>query len=278
MRCLSMALVCFLGMFGCAQAAESLTHINQTQTIRCGYVEYLPALNKDMTDNTWHGFDYDIVQAVANRLELKADYATPTGWATVVADLNANKFDMLCSGFWVHPNVGKFALFSRPAFYQPVFVVARADDARFSAQTNLNDEHIKMVALEGDNPVNIAKADFPKAQTLILPNMTDFSQVLVNVADGKADFTVVDAVTFGGYNKSNPGKLRIVDPSHPLRTYPVSYVFKAEDGVFRDAFNAALDELILDGTVDRIFDKYDVFPNGYYRATVSYRNPYAAAP
>src|SRR3990172_12197582 len=128
-----------------AQAAPAIDLVNKTNTIRCGYVEYVPALNKDVNTGRWSGFDYDIVNAVADRLQLKADFTTPAGWATVVADLDAKKFDMLCSGFWVHPNVGKFAFFSRPVFYQPVFVVARADDARFTAKTDLNDAALKIV-------------------------------------------------------------------------------------------------------------------------------------
>jgi len=103
--------------------------------------------------------------------------------------------------------------------------------------------------------------------------MTDFPQVLVNVALGKADFTIVDAYTFGEFDKNNPGKLRIVDPRHAIRVYPVSYVFKAEDVVFRDAFNAALDELILDGSINRILDHYDSHKGMFYRVTAT---PYIA--
>lgn len=256
------------------QAEPLLNRVNKTNTIRCGYVEYAPALVKDMKTNTWSGFDYDILKAIGDRLQLKVEHTTATGWATVVSDLHAGKFDMLCSGFWVHPNVGKFALFSRPILYQPVFVVARVDDKRFTADTDLNSDKLKMVALDGDNPIAIAAADFPKAQVLTLPNMTDFSQVLVNVADKKADFTIVDAYTFGTYNEHNPGKLHIVAPDKPIRIYPVSYVFSAQDVVFRDAVNAALDELILDGTIDRIIAKYDRYPHSYYRAIVAHRNPY----
>lgn len=255
-----------------AHAKPALDHVIATNTINCGYVEYHPALTSK--DGVWQGFNADILSEVARKLELKHEFKTATGWATVVADLEAGKFDMLCSGFWVHPNVGKFALFSRPIMYQPVFVVARADDKRFNEKTNLNEEKFKMVALDGDNPVNIAAADFPKAQVLALPNMTDFSQVLVNVADAKADFTIVDAYTFGAYNKTNPGRLKIVTPAAPSRVYPVAYVFKKEDVVFRDAVNAALEEMILDGTMNRILGKYDDFPLSYYRPALPYTNPY----
>ncbi len=264
----------FLSTLPPAVASSALTRVNETKTLRCGYVEYLPALTRNFKTEQWEGFDYDIVQAVADRLQLSVEYTTPTGWATVVADLNADKFDMLCSGFWVHPNVGKFALFSRPSFYQPVFIVARADDNRFTPETNLNTPDLKMVALDGDNPVYIAKADFPEAERLILPNMTDFSQVLVNVATGKADFTIVDACTFGNYNKNNPDILKIIAPNNPIRTYPVSFVFGPEDNVLRDAVNAALDELILDGTINRIMDQYDIYPNSYYRVVIPYSHNY----
>lgn len=255
-------------------ARSALDQVNKTNTINCGYVEYSPALIKNMKTNQWGGFDYDVVQAVANRLQLKADFTVPTGWATVVTDLDSGKFDMLCSGFWVHPNVGKFALFSRPVFFQPVFIVARADDNRFVPSMNMDDPAFTMAALDGDNPVYIAKSDFPKVKHLLLSNMTDFSQVLVNVVDGKADFTIVDAYTFGLYDKHNPGKLKIVAPESPVRVYPVSYVFGKDDAMFRDAVNAALDELILDGTIDQILDQYDEYPNAYYRATIHYKNKY----
>ncbi len=273
MKHLILGLVLFLAIEE-AQANSTIKQVNETNTIRCGYVEYLPALTKDFKTGQWSGFDYEVMEAIGDRLELKIEHTTPTGWATIVADLKAKKFDMLCSGFWVHPNIGKFALFSRPIFYQPVFVVARNDDERFFQNSDANNSNLTMVALDGDNPVHIAKSDFPKVEVLTLPNMTDFGQVLVNVETGKADFTIVDAYTFGVYNKNNPGKLKIVAERDPIRIYPVSFVFGHEDIVFRDAVNAALNELILDGTIDKIFDKYDEYPNAYYRAEIPYRNSY----
>lgn len=248
----------------------TLARVNQSRIIRGGYVQYEPALVQDMKTGQWRGFDYEIINAVADRLELKAELSQPTGWASVMADLNADKIDMLCSGFWVHPNVAKYGLFSRPFFYQPVFIVAREGDARFHAKTNWNDAALTMVALDGDNPVHIAQTDYPKTKILTLPNMTDFSQVLVNVATGKADFTIVDAYTFGAYNENNPGKLRIVNADKPVRIYPVSYLFKAEDNVFRDAVNAALEELILDGTINRILSGYNKYPNAYYMPVIDF--------
>ncbi len=271
MKIITIIFVAILAIPVISFAEPAIKSINKNNTINCGYVEYVPSLIKDLNTGSWSGFDYEIMQAIGKRLEIKVEHSVSTGWATIVTDLNARKFDMLCNGFWVHPNVGKFALFSTPIFYQPVFIVARKNDKRFTTDTNLNTADFKMVAIDGDNPIHIAELDFPKAEIFTLPNMTDFSHVLVSVANNRADFTIVDAYTFGIYNENNPDKLKIVSPQKPIRIYPVSYVFNAEDHVLQGAINAAINELSLDGSIDRILNKYDKYPNSYYRKIKPYK-------
>src|SRR5689334_8493641 len=89
-----------------AYAQPAIDHVNSTNTVRCGYVEYNPGLVKDLQTSRWTRYDYEITKAVGERLQLKVDYTAPTGWATVVPDLKTGKFDVLCSGFWVHPFAG----------------------------------------------------------------------------------------------------------------------------------------------------------------------------
>src|SRR5690606_38761115 len=122
---------------------------------------------------------------------------------------------------------------------------------------SVNKENVKIAALDGDNPVFIAKADFPKAKVVELPDLTDIGQTLVNVENGKADLTIVDRHTFGIYNDNNPGKLKIVQADRPVRIYPASFAFAPEDYLLRDAVSSALDELLLDGTTARSRKKYE---------------------
>jgi len=252
-----------------AQAGSTMERIIKDGIIRCGYVTYEPGMHKDTATGQLSGYDYDATQAVADRLDIKVTYPVETGWGTFTADLKSKKFDVLCGGSWVNPKIGKFVLFSRPVRFEPIYLVARADDKRFDKDLSVvNDEKIKIVALDGDNPVFIAKTDFPKAKIVELPDMTDFSQTLVNVEAGKADVTIVDRYTFGTYNDHNPGKLKIVQPNHPIRIYPTSFAFLPEDYQLRDAVNAALDELILDGTISRLNKKYEKYPGVYLDAEV----------
>jgi ABC-type amino acid transport substrate-binding protein len=254
--------------------ANNLDNVLKTNTINCGYVPYAPAMMKNLKTNQWEGFDYEVMQAVVGRLLLKTNYSTTTGWSTIPTDLNMGKFDMLCSGYWVNPKTAKFVLFSRPFYFQPVYLVARANDTRFVSKEIINNKHIKIAVIESDNPVFIANTDFPQAKLFELPNMTDFSQVLESVATKKADITIVDANTFGLYNKTNPNKLKMLFTNAPVRIYPTAFAFAQNNHGLREAVNAALDELILDGTIDKIFDKYEQFPHSVYRARLNYHNPY----
>jgi ABC-type amino acid transport substrate-binding protein len=207
------------------------------------------------------------MQAVASCLDVKVTYPVETGWGTFTADLQSHKFDMLCDGDWVNPKIAKFALYSRPLHFESLYVIARANDRRFDKDLSaVNDDKIKLVSLEGDNPVYIAKSDFPKTKVTEFPDMTDLSQTLVEVETGKADVTIVDKYTFGTYNDHNPGKLKMV--GKPIRIYPTSFVFLPEDYQLRDAVNAALDELILDGTMARLNKKYEKYPGAFMDAEV----------
>ncbi len=256
-------------------AGEIFEAVKKAGKLRCAYVTFDPALVKDPNTGALSGYDFDIMNAVADRLQLEVEFSTPTGWATFATDLETGKADMLCNSYWINPKTAKFSLFARPHYYQPVFIVARAEDTRFDHSLQaINSPEISIVALDGDNPVFISKSDFPNAEIKTLPNLTAFTQVLVEVATGKADVTMVDANTFGAYNASNPDKLKIVQINNPVRIYQSGFAFKSDEFQMRDAVSLALDELILDGTIDRILDQYEQYDHALYRVEIPYRNPY----
>lgn len=252
------------------QASDTMARIMKDGVIRCGYVVFEPGMRKDTASGKLSGHDHDVMAAVAQRLDLKVAYAAEAGWGTFTADLQTKKYDALCSASWVNPKIGKFVLFSRPLHFESLYLIARADDTRFDHDlANANNEKIKFVGLEGDNPIFIAKTDFPKMKIMELPDMTALAQTLVNVATSKADVTIVDKYTFEVYHENNPGKLKIVRPKHPVRVYPASFVFAPEDYLLQGAVNAALDELILDGTIQRINQKYAKYPGVYLDADIA---------
>ncbi len=236
----------------------------KTQTIRCGYVPFVPNLIKDPNTGAMSGIDYDIAEAIGHKLGFKIIWAEEVGWATVVPALKANKFDALCNGAWLSPAVAKEAYFSRPYYYQPLFIAVRADDTRFDAEADsLNDEKISVASLDGDNPRFIAEEDFPKAKILTLPDMNSTAMTLESVSTGKADATFIDAWGFGDYNEHNPGKLKLIHLDKPVRIYPVGFNVPMGDDRLRSVINAAMDELIYSGQIDKILKRYQKYQHSF---------------
>jgi polar amino acid transport system substrate-binding protein len=238
--------------------------VMRTQTLRCGYVPFVPNMIKDPNTGAMSGIDYEVAEAVGKKLGLKIVWAEESGWATMVPSLNTSKFDALCDADWVSPDVAKEAYYARPYYYQPLFVAVRANDGRFDQNLDaLNAPEVSIASMDGDNPRFIAEEDFSKAKIFTLPDMAGESMVLESVGTGKADATFVDAASFGDYNAHNPNKIKLVQLNNPVRIYPVGFVLPMGDDRLRAMINAAFDELIYSGQVDKILKRYEQYPNSF---------------
>ncbi|MDX2028484.1 MAG: transporter substrate-binding domain-containing protein [Alphaproteobacteria bacterium] len=236
----------------------------KTQTIRCGYVPFPPNFVKDPNTGKISGLDYDITEALGRKLGMKIVWAEETGWGTAVAGLDTGRFDALCNAYWINPSTGRQAYFARPYYYQPLFVVTRAKDARFNrSREAINDSGVKIASMDGDNPKFIAEEDFPKAQIFTLPDMAGMGMVFESVATGKADLTFASANDFGEYNEHNRGKLKLVLIDQPVRIYPAGFILPLGDDKFRSMIDTAMDELIYSGQVDAIVKRYAKYPHGF---------------
>ena len=260
------ALILVFLCFGSAQAGPALDKAQIGATLNCGYVSYPPALVKDAKTGEWSGFDKDFIVEIVNRLRAKHVFKYESNWGTVPEDLKTGKYDVLCSTYWVNPEKAKFVLFTRPLYYQPIFIVTRIDDHRFDKDlSKLNDPKVTMVALEGDVPVGVIQNDYPKAKLMTLPGMSSkYSDTMLWVADGKADAGIMDASEFYNYNKNKPGKLKLTALDRPVRLFPVSFVLSQNEMALWHAFNTAIEEMQLDGTLDRIMRKYIFAPHAFY--------------
>jgi polar amino acid transport system substrate-binding protein len=236
----------------------------RTQTLRCGYIPEVVNLTKDPNTGAIGGMDREITEALGKKLGLKVVWAEETGWATLVSGLNTARFDALCNAAWVSPNMSKEGYYSRPYYYQPLFTAVRLDDHRFDENLgNLDDEKISIASMDGDNPRFVAEEEFPKAKIYTLPDMAGDAAVLDSVAMGKADATFEDVNDFEVYNQHNPNKLKLVQFDKPLRVFPVAYVLPLGDEKFRAMINAAFDELIYGGQIEKILKRYEQYPNSF---------------
>lgn len=247
-------------------------------TIRCGYIPYPPGSFKDPNTGRLYGVFVETLEEAARLLNLKVDWVEEVGWATMIEGLQAHRYDLIGTPVWENAARGRLANFSIPLYYSGIGVFVRADDNRFLAPDGrllleaINAKTVRLSTSDGDIAQAIAQHDFPQAREVAVSQMADRAQLLLNVALGKADVAFNEPQTAYEFLKSHPGTLKNIAQQAPIRIFPNVMMLNKGEEKFRSMLNAALQEVINNGTVDRLLDKYEPFRGATYRLATPYRS------
>ena len=234
-------------------------HILKTGTIRCGYFVWPPLLAKDLNTGAVSGVAYDIMEEIGKRLSLKIDWTEETGMDTALEGVS-HRYDMFCAPIFAASARSRIVSFSIPYAYTQIYLVTRANDTRFDQDINIiNNPDYKISVLEGEATAIYARQKFPLATPHAISQTQGFSFVLKDVELGKADATITDPKTIADYNKTNGGTLKIV--GSPVTSNATVFALP-NDFRFKMMFDAALNELILDGSIEKILKKHDYAESG----------------
>ena len=238
--------------------------------IRACYTSFPPAFIIDPNTKELSGIFYETLNKVASNMGLKIEWNNEVGWGDAIEALNSGKCDIVGSDSWTNSTRGKSAEFIQPLYYSPINAYVRINDHRFDTDINIaNSASYKLVTLDGENSSVIAAQDFPNAKTLQLPQLTDVSQLFVNLVDGKGDMTFQDAGAANQYMKNNPGKIKSI--SQPLVVYGDAMMVKKGEFTFKAMIDNAVIELLNNGYVNNVISKYEKeYPGGYRRVAVPY--------
>jgi ABC-type amino acid transport substrate-binding protein len=146
----------------------------------------------------------------------------------------------------------------------------RADDHRFDNNyAALNASSVRIAGQDGGTNALIRVQRFPQAAADDLAGAAPAADTLMEVVGNKADVTFGDYATLMTFAKSNPGKIRIAD-GPPVRIIPANLSFAPGEYRLQQMLNTATNELIDDGIIDRILDKYEPEPGAFLRVAAPY--------
>lgn len=240
------------------EAASNKTYdrVIASGQLGCGYIVWPPMVTKDINTREFGGVTYEVSQALAAALELKLVMQQEFNLATYMQDLNNGRYDIECTGGWPNAKRGKYIEYSKPYGYFSIVAVVRNEDVRQGELGWINDPAVKVAVIDGETSAMIQARRYPKAAAVELPASSNASDLLMNVMTGKADVTFTDMPSFTTFEKTNPGKLRALT-NKPVRLVPLTFSIPAGEYRLQNMVNTALDELMLDGVIDRILAKYD---------------------
>lgn len=254
-----------------ADADAAYERILERGEIRVGYIPYPPSFIVEPNSKEFSGISHDVLEAAASNLGLKVSYVEEVAWGTMIEAINSGRVDMIATGIWPNANRGKFASFSSPIFYSPVSAYVRANDARFDGNiARVNDPSIRISVVDGEMAEQIAKTDFPRATRVSLPQQTQVSQLLLEVQSGKGDVTFVEPAVARDYIAANPGRLRPVENVPPLRTFPTAFMASNASPKLVNMIDVAVGELVRNGEVDSIVDRYEKDADAIIRVRRTY--------
>jgi polar amino acid transport system substrate-binding protein len=255
--------------------AQTYPQIRASGKIRAAFAVGVPLFVIDPNTGQKSGIFYDITNAAASHLGLKVDWTEEVGYGQMIQGLNDRRYDIVGSGVWINADRGKSADFTAPVYYDAVYAYMRTGNTRFSGTSNLNSPSVTISTMDGELGATIAKTDFPLAKTLELPQSADFTQLILNVVDRKADIVFLAAAPARAYQAANPGKITAVDPNKPVRIFPNAIMIPQGQYELKQALDYALMEMLNDGEIDTILKKYEKQPGSFLRVAAPYQIPAA---
>lgn len=202
----------------------------------------------EMTDDNgkFIGIDVEVAEAIAKKLGLELEIDNMEFTAALEA-AQKGKADMVMAGVTVDEDRLMVMDFS-DSYAKGVQVVIVPEN---SSITKLEDLEGKKIGTQmGTTGYIYCSDDYGEESVVAYDNGITAVQALLK---GQIDCVVIDNAPAQAFVKENAG-LKILDTEYAVEDYAIG--FAKGNTALKDAVNKALAELIADGTVQKIVDKY----------------------
>ncbi|MBP7001745.1 transporter substrate-binding domain-containing protein [Amaricoccus sp.] len=203
------------------------------------------------------GWEYDAMAEIARRLNFEVRYEN-SSWDAMIPAVSAGQFDIGMTGITIRDDRATQVDFSDPYLRSEMFMLARADETRFSdAGSFMHFEEGRVAAQPGTTPFYVAVYDLLDGNEANprISFFETFGAGLQALLAGDVDLVLTDGVAAQGYVKANEGKLKII--GEPLGAEDFGFIFpKGSDLVA--PVNAAIAGMKADGTLDALSQKWFV--------------------
>lgn len=232
---------------GCSSGGskDALERVESTGTLRVGIEGAYPPFNSFDSKNELVGFDVDISNAIAERLDATTEFV-PTPWDSIIGGLNAGKYEIVISSLTITDERAQKVDFSDPYYHTGTQIfapeghtIAGTDDlAGLNIGVTLGTTFEEM-ALERGAQVTTYKSD-----QLAMEDLSN-SRIDGVITDGPVGLAIIAA---RGYDIVTVGE-RISKPAAGIA------VDKGQEKLLA-AVNGALAEMQEDGTYEEISTKW----------------------
>ncbi|MFJ7726767.1 ABC transporter substrate-binding protein [Neobacillus sp. NPDC097160] len=194
------------------------------------------------------GFDVEIGEALAKKMGMKPVPVT-NPWETLIQGLKAKKYDAILASMTVTDERKKSVNFTH-TYYRSgaqIFVAESSQDIQSLA--DLKGKKIGVVKASTYKEIAVQQTDHDN----VVEYDSDIT-ALMDLPTGRLDAVITDQMV--GLPIIKAGTIKIKDVGEPLSHDDQAIAVRKEDKELLEKINKALDEIIKDGTYEKISNKW----------------------
>ena len=246
----------FTGCGGQQQAASSSGSGSGSGAggkIVVGLDDNFPPMGFKDENNEIVGFDIDLAKEATKRLGREVEFKA-IDWSSKEAELKSGRVNVLWNGLDITDKRKENMLFSDPYMdnRQIIFVKKGA--------TGITDEQSLAGKTVGTQSASTAEeyidgSDFFKNKVKEVKKYSDFVSAFMDLENGRVDAVIGDEIVGRYYMSKHPDTIDAVDVAvGPVSQFGIA--FAKDNQKLRDDVQKVLDEMVKDGTVAKISEKW----------------------
>jgi polar amino acid transport system substrate-binding protein len=199
------------------------------------------------------GFDVDLMNEICKRANCKAKFIT-TAWDGIFVALAQGQFDAVVSGVTITDERKKTIDFSEPYLRYGQVVLVRSDETAITGVDSLTGKTVGVQT--GTTNDEKASALQKEGKVGTVKRYETFALAVKALINKDIDAVVIDSYAGDGYINVNPGKMKKV--GEPFTSEALGIALRQGDATLKQAFDAALQQIKSDGTLDRLYQEWFV--------------------
>ena len=201
------------------------------------------------------GWEYDAINEIAKRLNLKVEYQN-TSWDAMIQAVSDGQYDLGMTGITIKDERKEKVDFSDPYMRSEMFMLVRGDESRFTDAKSFGAFKDGLVGAQaGTTPFYVAVYDVldGNEQNARIKLMETFGATVQALKTGDVDLVLTDGTAGKGYVEASNGGLKLIGEA--MGTEDFGFIFpKGSDLVA--PINAAIGAMKADGTLDGMNKKW----------------------
>ncbi len=245
-----LAMVLVLACFTACSGGSDLEKVQKKGKLVVGITEYAPMDYKD-ENGKWIGFDAEFAQLFAKELGVECEFYVIADWSKKFMELDTNQIDAVWNGMTITDEALLNASVSDPYVINAQVVVMKADRLVDFPDA----ESMKNLTFAVENGSAGQKA----AEAIGAKNIVavqDQGAALMEVAAGTSDACVID-ITMANATTGEGTSYAGLGYAVSLTSEEYGVAFRKNSDL-TEKFNAFMDKIIADGTLQKLAEKYNV--------------------